>query len=76
MDLEYELSNIIDSSWHYSWHWPRDQYGYLTLDGWRKALIDGNGLLAHFEQRIAELKKILPLIEEEIKKRANWEAEI
>jgi len=73
MSLESEIYDIIDSSWHFSWHWKKDQYGYLTLEGWQESLKDGKGLLSSFEIRIREIKRILPLIEAEISKRAEWD---
>ena len=73
MNLENEIYDIIDSSWHFSWHWKKDQYGHLNLEGWQEALRDGKGLLNSFEIRIRELKRVLPLIEAEISKRQKWD---
>lgn len=57
--LVEEAPNIIDSSWHFSWHWDRTPVGELTLKGWRQMLADGDSLLAEREGRLAELRAFL-----------------
>ena len=34
---EGELARKIDTSWHHSWHWDSDKYGYLTDKGYMDA---------------------------------------
>ena len=50
--LERVASAVIDSEWHFSWHWERDRtktWQPLSLTGWRTALSDGQRLLAGLE---------------------------
>ena len=64
--LEEEMCNVIDSSWHYSWHWPRNQYGGLTLEGLRNARNDAASLLAERERHAKSLREIITRIDSEI----------
>jgi hypothetical protein len=55
--LDKLASDIIDSSWHYSWHWDRDYY--LTYKGVCQAIKDGKGLLIHYSKRLESVNKVL-----------------
>ena len=61
-DLEKRAREVIDSYWHYSWHWPQTEHGSLTLAGWRRALKDACALRTDRERHAEKLRKI----EEEI----------
>lgn len=39
--LQIRAAGIIDSPWHFSWHWDKKESGHLTLQGWRDAIQDG-----------------------------------
>lgn len=66
IDLERVAAAVIDSGWHYSWHWDRDEkrpWRPLSLKGWGQALTDGHSLLAAVEAKAKRLRDVLPLIE-------------
>jgi len=73
--LDREAGDVIDSSWHFSWHWPRDQYGRLTAEGWEKAKEDASTLRASLGRRVLLLDRIVPRIEAAIIKTKEWEGE-
>lgn len=63
-----EAESIINSDWHYSWHWERDQWGNeLTLKGWRKALEDGEQMALNEMRHLAALLQLLPRIRSIVK---------
>lgn len=57
-DLQVQAAHIIDSAWHFSWHWPtcKDGNGQLTKTGWEKALKDCRELVKRNEEWNARLK--------------------
>lgn len=57
--LQERMAEIINSDWHYSWHWPRGQFGNLTIEGYRKALQDAIDLRLHYNQRSEDLAGII-----------------
>jgi len=67
--LERVAAAVIDFSWHYSWHWDRDDthtWRPLSLRGWQAALADGQSLLDKLEAHAQEIRDVLPLIQAEI----------
>jgi len=78
IDLERVAAAVIDSSWHHSWHWKRDDtkaWRPVSLEGWRTALADGKSLLAGLETRAKRVREVLPLIEANIEKIERREAD-
>ena len=63
--LEQVASAVIDSGWHYSWHWERED-DLVTLKGWQAALDDGQQILDGLEAHAKELRDVLPYIRGEI----------
>ena len=63
-----EIADIIDSTWHYSWYWEKDNNCYLTLRGLQQAKEDGQHLLAALQSECKEIENALIKIEGEIKK--------
>jgi len=61
-EIEREAAKIINSTWHYSWHWERGQWGRLTLKGWEQALQDGEDLLLSAQNRVTNLERFLPKV--------------
>ena len=67
--LERVAAAVIDSSWHYSSHWERDDslaWRPISRKGWEDALQDGRTLLAGLEAHAQRIRDVLPLIEAEI----------
>jgi hypothetical protein len=63
LELQAKASTVIDSSWHYAWHWEKTRdSGTLTAAGWEKALSDGCKLKAELQLRVQELEEILPKV--------------
>lgn len=75
MSLEDEAAKVIDTSWHYSWHWERNHTGYLTLKGWETVLENAQSRLANVQGKIRDLENLIPKLEAEIAKRRKWEEE-
>jgi len=78
IDLERVAAAVIDGSWHYSWHWARDEkraWGPLSLDGWKMARRDGRHLLSAVEAKAKRLRDVLPLIEAEIARLERYKRE-
>lgn len=57
-DIQFQAARIIDSAWHFSWHWPtcKDGSGRLTKAGWQKALEDCRELVKRNEKWNVQLK--------------------
>lgn len=66
--IEQKAKAIIDSEWHYSWHWKRDKNGYyLVPEGWEQALKDGTELRDGLQKHVDALNKLLLSIESIVK---------
>jgi len=69
ISLERVAAAAIDSIWHYSWHWERDNmqcWDAVTLRGWQQALENGRERLASLERQAKAISDVLPLIEAQI----------
>ena len=54
-DLQKRAAGIINSSWHFSWHWDKTENGRLTLQGWRDAVDDGLRLRDSLRQEATQI---------------------
>ena len=52
-----QLAGKIDTSWHHSWHWDCDKYGYLTEQGYRDALVSCQREIGYSLDRLAGLRE-------------------
>jgi hypothetical protein len=78
IDLRRVAAAVIDSAWHYSWHWDTDDsmsWNPISLKGWQTALKDGTSLLEGLEAHAASIRKVLPCIREEIARHEQRAAE-
>lgn len=68
-DIEKSAKVLIDSEWHYSWHWERSYNGSgsLTSKGWATALKDGIGLRDSLQCHVDRLSELIPQIESIVK---------
>jgi len=69
------LADRLDARFYYSLYWRRDQYGALTLDGWRDARATAVERLREAENKAREIRSLLPRIDAEIAKREKWATE-
>ena len=69
-DIEKRAKALIDSEWHYSWHWEcsYNGSGSLTSKGWETALKDGIDLRDSLQNHVDALNKIIPQIESIVKR--------
>jgi len=77
--LERVAAAVINSDWHYSWHWERDRtktWEPLSLTGWKTAYNDGQRLLTSLVEHANRIREVLPLIEAEIERLEKWQAEL
>lgn len=79
---ESDLGEIINTSWHYSWHWDRDEYGNLTEKGKRQALENASDeykscldRLAKLSETVAFLAHAVDEIDNQKKLERMWQAE-
>ena len=63
---ESQLAGIIDTEWHHSWHWERDEFGNITLQGYKTALQNAIEEKAYCQQRIKKLDGALDFIKSKI----------
>lgn len=68
------LANAIDTSWHYSWHWDREDGGALTTQGLAEALSDCRKEKAECLERAARLTAVEKSILEELDAMDFWVA--
>lgn len=57
--LDRRAAEIVDSAWHYSWHWKRNEYGSLTSEGWLEVLRDARDLAAEHERKAKEVRDFI-----------------
>lgn len=74
-ELQRRAEIVIDSSWHFSWHWEFKETGSLTLEGWRHAKKDGLYLLGSLRRRVAAIEEVLTGIDEVVAQHEAWEEE-
>ncbi len=74
-DFEDQAASIIDTSWHFSWHWERGKYGQLTINGYEKMLADAKHRIAEAQHQVITLQEFIPKIEAELEKRKRWAEE-
>lgn len=69
-EIDQQAKKLIDSEWHYSWHWERSYHGSgsLTDKGWEAALKDGTGLRDSLQNHVDALNKLIPQIESIVKR--------
>ena len=72
-ELEKRCERLIDSSWYYSLYWRRHEHGSLTLDGWRDVRRDCARRISELQQRVDDLRRLLPQVEAMIRQRKGWE---
>lgn len=56
--LEKDAPLVIDSAWHYSWHWDRTANGHISLKGWRQALDDATSLRKTLEAHLERITDV------------------
>ena len=59
LKIEKQLGDMIDTSWHYSWHWDRGAYGHLSHKGWEEAHKDGWDQVLELRRELLALEQFM-----------------
>ena len=61
-----QATEIVDSGWHYSWHWDRSEGGGLSEKGWQQCLDDAVSLRKSLAEHVAKLDELVPKLRDVI----------
>jgi len=52
-------ARAIDTGWHHSWHWKRNDYGGFTAAGIHQSIDDGVRELSAARRRVEDIESVL-----------------